>query len=111
MTAPLRDPATDTRDSFDIHALLSVSDFETAAMRVLPHTTREFLAAGAGDELTLRWNRDSFDRIRIRPRVMRGVTTVDTSLSLLGRPLRTPIILAPTAYHRVLHPEGEVATA
>ena len=71
----------------------------------------EFVASGAADEHTLRWNREAFDRIRLRPRVLRDVATVDTRVTLLGRDLAFPILLAPTAYHRVLHPEGELETA
>lgn len=71
----------------------------------------EFVASGAADEHTLRWNREAFDRIRLRPRVLRDVATVDTRVTLLGRDLAFPILLAPTAYHRVLHPDGELETA
>ena len=71
----------------------------------------EFVASGAADEHTLRWNREAFDRMRLRPRVLRDVATVDTRVTLLGRDLAFPILLAPTAYHRVLHPDGELETA
>src|SRR5687767_15088596 len=70
-----------------------------------------FVASGAAEEHTVRWNREAFDRIRLRPRVLRDVSAVDTRVTLLGRELAFPILLAPTAYHRVLHPEGELATA
>jgi 4-hydroxymandelate oxidase len=70
----------------------------------------EFVASGAADERTLQWNRDAFDRIRLRPRVLRDVSTVDTRVTLLGREQPFPILLAPTAYHRVLHPGGEIET-
>src|SRR5690349_11782258 len=71
----------------------------------------EYVASGAAEEHTVRWNREGFDRIRLRPRVLRDVAAVDTRLTLLGRELGFPILLAPTAYHRALHPEGEIATA
>ena len=47
----------------------------------------EFVASGAADEHTVRWNREAFDRIRLRPRVLRDVATVDTRVTLLGREL------------------------
>jgi 4-hydroxymandelate oxidase len=59
----------------------------------------------------VRWNREAFDRIRLRPRVLRVAGPVDTRATLLGRDLAFPILLAPTAYHRVLHPDGELETA
>ena len=71
----------------------------------------EFVASGAADEHTLRWNREAFDRIRLRPSVLREVATVDTRVTLLGRDLAFPILLSPTAYHRVLHPDEELDTA
>ena len=71
----------------------------------------EYVASGAADEHTVRWNRDAFDRIRLRPRMLRDVSSVDTRVTLLGREHAFPILLAPTAYHRVLHPDGVVATA
>ncbi|MEP6618544.1 MAG: alpha-hydroxy acid oxidase [bacterium] len=71
----------------------------------------EFLSSGAADEHTLRWNREAYDRIRLRPRVLRDVSTVDTTVTLLGRSLAFPVLLAPTAYHRAMHPDGEIATA
>ena len=71
----------------------------------------EYVASGAAEEHTVRWNRDAFDRIRLRPRVLRDVAAVDLRATLFGREHAFPILLAPTAYHRVLHPEGEIATA
>lgn len=73
--------------------------------------TYEFVASGAADEHTLRWNREAYDRIRLRPRVLRDVTSIDMRVSLFGKELPFPILLAPTAYHRTIHPDGEIATA
>ncbi|HVR69262.1 MAG TPA: alpha-hydroxy acid oxidase [Vicinamibacteria bacterium] len=95
----------------DLAELLNLPDFEDRARGCLPHMAYEFVASGAADEITLRWNREAYDRIRLRPRVLRDVARVDTRVTLLGRELPFPILLAPTAYHRVLHPEGEIATA
>src|SRR5690606_19738458 len=77
----------------------------------MTHMAYEFVASGAADEITLRWNRTAFDRIRLRPRVLQEVTRVSLSTDLLGRRLPFPILLAPTAYHGVIHPDGEIATA
>jgi 4-hydroxymandelate oxidase len=94
-----------------LSGILSLPEFEQHARACMPHTTYEYLAAGAGDEHTLRWNRASFDDIRLRPRVLRDVAAVDTTVELFGETHASPIILAPTAYHRTLHAEGEVETA
>lgn len=100
-----------TEDPIDPKDVLSLGEFEEIARARVSHATYEYLAAGAGDELTLRRNRESFDRIILRPRVLRDVATVDTKLTLLGRALPFPVLLAPTAFHRAIHPDGEVATA
>ena len=71
----------------------------------------EYISGGAADELTLRWNRESYDRIRLRPRVLVDVSQLDTKVTLFGREMPYPILLAPTAYHKLAHPEGEIATA
>ena len=71
----------------------------------------EYVSGGAADELTLRWNRDSYDRIRLRPRILVDVSRIDTRITLFGHELPFPILLAPTAYHKLAHAEGEIATA
>jgi 4-hydroxymandelate oxidase len=95
----------------DCRDILSVPEFEERARLLMPPMAYEFVASGAADEHTLRWNREAFERIRLRPRVLRDVSALDTRVALLGRELAFPILLAPTAYQRVLHPEGELATA
>ena len=95
----------------DCRDILSLPEFEERARRCMTPMAYEYVASGAADEHTVRWNRDGFDRIRLRPRMLRDVASVDTRVTLLGREHAFPILLAPTAYHRVLHPEGEIATA
>ncbi len=91
--------------------MFSLSDFEESAREKLPRMAYEYVAGGAADELTLRWNRESFDKMRLRPRVLQDVSALNTRVTLFGHELPFPILLAPTAYHRLLHPEGELATA
>jgi 4-hydroxymandelate oxidase len=88
---------------------LTADDFESVARERLSHMAWEFLASGAADEVTLRWNRESFERIRLRPRVLEDVTQIDTSISLFGQTMASPILLAPVAYQRLFHADGEVA--
>lgn len=77
----------------------------------LPHMVFEYIAGGAGEESTLRANRSDFERIRLRPRVLADVSHVDTSFTLFGETYPFPILLAPAAYQRMMHPEGELETA
>src|SRR5690606_11715681 len=70
-----------------------------------------YFAGGADDEFTVRDNERAWQRVRLRPRVLRDVTTVDTSADLLGAAVAAPIAVAPMAAHRLVHPEGECDTA
>ncbi len=90
---------------------VNLFEFEDVARQRLPQMVYDFVAGGAGDELTLRRNRTSFDAIRLKPRVLVDVSQLDTRLELFGQRLDFPILLAPTAYHKLMHPEGEAATA
>lgn len=90
---------------------LSLPELEEIARHSMPTMAYEFLASGAADETTIRWNREALERIRLRPRVLVEVSDVDTSVTLFGRKHAFPILLAPTAYHRALHPDGELETA
>lgn len=90
-------------------ALLTVSDFEAAAAQFATHRAIEFLNGGAGDGATMRDNVRAFEQIRLWPRVLRDVSRIDLSVELFGRKLSSPILLAPTGYHKLFHPEGELA--
>ncbi|MEX0626869.1 MAG: alpha-hydroxy acid oxidase [Chloroflexota bacterium] len=91
--------------------LINLHDYERAAAERLAAGPLAYFTGGAGDEVTLRDNRAAFARQAIVPRVMRDVSTVDTSVELLGRRWPSPIFIAPTALQRMAHPDGELATA
>ena len=71
----------------------------------------EYYDQGCADDLTVRWNREALQRLRLESRVMVDVERIDTSTTLFGRTLAHPILLAPAAAHMLVHPDGEVATA
>lgn len=89
----------------------SYGDLEERAEAMLPRAVYDFYAGGAGTESTLDDNVAAWRRVRLRPRVLRDVSRVDTATALLGTPVATPVMVAPTAYHRLAHDDGEVATA
>ncbi|RKE23360.1 alpha-hydroxy acid oxidase [Streptomyces sp. TLI_171] len=95
----------------DAAAVLRLDDYRVLAHRRLPSEVTDFIEGGAGGERTLAANRRAFDRVVLRPRVLVDVSAVDTTTELLGARLATPIGVAPTAYHRLAHPDGESATA
>jgi 4-hydroxymandelate oxidase len=86
-------------------------DYELAARAQLTPGAFDYIAAGAGDELTLEESRAAWRRYRIRPRILRGGGTPDLTTAVLGTPLAMPLVVAPTAYQVVAHPEGEVEVA
>jgi len=91
--------------------LLSIYDFEAEARTRISHGAWERIAGGAADEITLRWNREAYDRLRLNPRVLVDVSKVDTRVKLLGAELPFPIILAPTGGQGLIVPEGDVMAA
>jgi isopentenyl diphosphate isomerase/L-lactate dehydrogenase-like FMN-dependent dehydrogenase len=90
---------------------VDLAALEASARERLPAATYSYVAGGADDELTLADNVAAWSRYRLRPHVLRDVSAVDLSTSLLGAPVSSPIQVAPTAYHRLFDAEGEAATA
>jgi 4-hydroxymandelate oxidase len=91
--------------------VVTLEDFETLAKQRLTAQQFESVRGGAADEITVRWNREAFNRIPLRPRVLVDVSNVDTRLTLFGQDLACPIVLAPAGVHGLLHPQGELASA
>jgi 4-hydroxymandelate oxidase len=91
--------------------LLTVRDFEAAARSRLEPVYYDYIAGGARDEVTVRANEEGFARLNLLPRVLRGNTERDVSVDLFGSRASMPLLISPTAFHRLLCAEGEIATA
>ena len=91
--------------------IVNLDELEQQARQQLDQATYDFVAGGAGSELTLRANREAFQKITIMPHVLTGVKHVDTSIDLLGQRLSMPIYVTPMANHGVVHSLAEVGTA
>ena len=89
--------------------LQTLDDYERQAARHMPADSWEHLQGGAGSNITLADNRAAFDRIRLLPRMLQDLRGGTTAIELFGRRHATPILLAPLAYQRLAHPEGELA--
>jgi len=89
---------------------LSLDDFATAAQQRMSKMIFEYVDSGAGDEHTMRWNRERWNQIKLRPRVLTDVSELRLETTFLGQHFHLPILLAPAAYHRLYHPDGELAT-
>lgn len=88
-----------------------MNDFEAQAAELLDEATYGYFAGGAGDEITLRDNVDSWRRLVLAPRVLVGVEERDSSVTLLGRRRPHPFLVAPMAYQRGAHADAEIGTA
>ncbi|MFJ8792206.1 alpha-hydroxy-acid oxidizing protein [Streptomyces sp. NPDC102462] len=86
-----------------------LTTLQDAARTVMTPTAYGYVAGDAGAGATLRANREAFDRWRIVPRMLRGVTHRDLTVSLLGHRLSAPVLLAPVAAQSIVHPGGELA--
>lgn len=91
--------------------LTNVFEVEERARHLMGDPLYDYVASGAADEITLRWNMEKYRELKLRPRALQDVTKLDSRLTLFGQALTMPMLLAPTANHRLVHPEGEIATA
>ena len=91
--------------------VVTLADHETHAASVLDNNAWAYFAGAAADETTLQHNQDAWRALQLKPRVLRRLAGGHTRRSLLGRSLAHPILLAPVAYQRMAHPDGELATA
>jgi 4-hydroxymandelate oxidase len=91
--------------------IAAVTDYEKYSRARLDDNAWEYLIAGAADEVTVRDNREAFDRIKLRSRVLCKVQGGHTRLDLFGQAYEHPVFLAPVGYQKLFHADGEAATA
>ena len=91
--------------------LINLDDYERAARDRLAAGPLGYYASGADDEITLRENRSDWSRLRLRPRVLRGLSAVDPAARVLDTALDWPVMVAPMALQRMACEQGELATA
>ena len=86
-------------------------DFRLLAKRRLPGPIFDYIDGAADDETTYRRNTESFERCDLVPNVLRGVSNVDMSVTVMGQKLAMPVYCSPTALQRLFHHDGERAVA
>jgi len=91
--------------------IVTLADHEALARQHLDDNAWAYFSGGAGDEVTLRANRSAWDALPLWPRVLQPLAGGHTRVNLLGRTLAHPILLAPVAFQRLAHPDGELAMA
>lgn len=89
----------------------SILDLRAVAKKRLPGGVFDYIDGGAEDELTLERNSAAYRRFEFRPRVLRDMSEIDSTTTLLRRSLPYPLVLAPTGFTRIADPEGELAVA
>jgi 4-hydroxymandelate oxidase len=89
---------------------LNLRDYEALARARVPQMAWDYYASGADDESCLRRNVEAFEQIRLHYRVLVDVAKRDASTTVLGQRVAMPILVAPTAFHRLAHPDGELAS-
>src|SRR6266404_4753283 len=95
----------------DRDPLLNVANYARAARRTLPKDVCDYYEGGALDEITLRENSAGWERLKLYYRVLAGVGARDMTTMVLGQPISMPIVVAPTAFHKLACEAGEIATA
>jgi 4-hydroxymandelate oxidase len=87
-----------------------LTDFEPVAKQRMLPMAWEYITGAAADEITVKGNREAYQKMRLKPHVLVDVSALDTRVTLFGKQHAFPILLAPTSYHKLAHPEGELAT-
>ena len=109
-TIRFRKPTLD-RTSAKLDRAANIDDLRTLAQRRMPGGVFDYIDGGAEDEKSLARNSSDFDRWSFRPRVLRDMSALDTSVELLGKRIPFPLVLAPTGFSRIADPQGELAVA
>lgn len=91
--------------------LVSVQDYESLFVDFIPHPVYEYIAGGSADDISLKNNRNAFDSILLNRRVLGDFSAASTRTEVLGKTVKYPIMLAPVAHQKLVHPRGEIATA
>ena len=91
--------------------MVKLDDFEALAKQRMDPAAYDYYAGGAEDESALRRNRSAYEKYEILYRVLVDVSKRTQSTTVLGESVKTPILIAPTAFHKLAHPDGELATA
>jgi len=94
----------------NLDKLLSLFDYQAEAQKHISHGAWERIMGASADEITMRWNHEAYEHIRLKPRVLQDVSKIDTRVTLFGQPMAFPIILAPTGAQKFVHPEGDLAS-
>jgi 4-hydroxymandelate oxidase len=97
-------------DALRDFSVVNLHELEQCAMERVSGAAFDYYRSGANDEITLQDNMDAYGRIRLAPRMLVDVSNRDLSTTVLGEKVSMPLLIAPTAFQRMAHPDGEIAT-
>jgi 4-hydroxymandelate oxidase len=98
------------RWNLKVEEILTLLELEGLAESCMSPMAMAYVTGAAADEITLRANCEDWKRIRLMPKCLVDVSEIDLRTQVLGQQFAMPVMLAPTAFHRLCHPEGELAT-
>ncbi|MBS0184835.1 MAG: alpha-hydroxy-acid oxidizing protein [Proteobacteria bacterium] len=94
----------------DLSQIISISDIQEQAKLILDPSIYTYFSGGSDDEITLSENAESYNKVLLKPRVLRDVRNITTRTTVLGQSISLPVLIAPMAFHKLAHQEGEIAT-
>ena len=109
-TEPSAAPQTPQAEAHDLNCL-TIAELERLAYDRMDKQTRDYYNEGADSGSTLAENKSAYAKYRIRPRVLRDISQIDTTVNIFGHTNSQPFGVAPTAMQRLAHRDGEIATA
>ncbi|PYH93561.1 L-lactate dehydrogenase [Aspergillus ellipticus CBS 707.79] len=92
-------------------SIINLHDFEKVAKEHLPPHAWAYYFSGADDEISKRQGQKAYQKVSLRPRILRSIRSVDTTTSILGKPVSLPVYMSPTGIAKFAHPDGECALA
>lgn len=92
-------------------SLINLHDFEKVAQQYLPPHAWAYYFSGADDEISKHQSQKAYQKVALRPRILRSIRGVDTTTSILGKPVSLPVYMSPTGIAKFAHPDGECALA
>ncbi|MEM7803171.1 MAG: alpha-hydroxy acid oxidase [Chloroflexota bacterium] len=91
--------------------LLNLYDYKAAAAEKMDPPAYAYYAGGVAENIARDGNRQAFDQLRLRPKMLRNVSQISTECEIMGIKTEAPIMIAPAAMHKLAHPDGEMGTA
>lgn len=110
-TTDEKQPKPDDDSPPPLQSLINLHDFEKVAHQRLRATTWAYYSSGADDEISKRNNALAYQKISLRPRILRNIPTVNTTTAILGHSTTLPVYISPVGLAKLAHPEGECALA